>query len=93
MTSNRPPTEWYALFPNAVLAEGALDRLINASHHVILEGKSYRPRQRPDANARPDGPAKRDVAENEPLRSPRRPAMERTNSTTPGGKGVNTTKN
>ncbi len=52
VTSNRPPSEWYALFPNAVLAEGALDRLINASHHVTLEGKSYRPRQRPDAQER-----------------------------------------
>ena len=48
VTSNRPPTEWYALFPNAVLAEGALDRLINAAHHLTLQGKSYRPQRRPD---------------------------------------------
>ncbi len=48
VTSNRPPAEWYALFPNAVLAEGALDRLINAAHHVTLQGKSYRPQRRPD---------------------------------------------
>jgi len=48
VTSNRAPQEWYALFPNAVLAEGALDRLINASHHVVLDGKSYRPQRRPD---------------------------------------------
>lgn len=48
VTSNRAPQEWYALFPNAVLAEGALDRLINASHHVLLDGKSYRPQRRPD---------------------------------------------
>ena len=48
VTSNRPPTEWYALFPNAVLAEGALDRLINAAHHITLQGKSYRPQRRPD---------------------------------------------
>ena len=26
VTSNRPPQDWYALFPNPVLAEGALDR-------------------------------------------------------------------
>jgi len=31
-----------------VLAEGALDRLINAAHHVTLQGKSYRPQRRPD---------------------------------------------
>jgi len=48
VTSNRPPSEWYALFPNAVLAEGVLDRLINAAHHVTLQGKSYRPQRRPD---------------------------------------------
>ncbi len=48
VTSNRPPTDWYALFPNPVLAEGALDRLINAAHHVTLQGKSYRPQRRPD---------------------------------------------
>lgn len=46
--SNPPPQDWYALFPNPVLAEGALDRLINAAHHVTLQGKSYRPQQRPD---------------------------------------------
>ena len=46
VTSNRAPQEWYAL-PNPVLAEGALDRLINAAHHVTLEGKSYRLQRRP----------------------------------------------
>lgn len=46
-TSNRSPQDWYALFPNPVLAESALDRLVNASHHLVLEGKSYRPRLRP----------------------------------------------
>lgn len=30
VTSNRPPSDGYALFPNPVLAEGALDRLITA---------------------------------------------------------------
>jgi DNA replication protein DnaC len=47
VTSNRSPEDWYALFPNPVLAESALDRLVNASHHLILKGQSYRPRLRP----------------------------------------------
>ena len=38
VTSNRPPTDWYTLFPNAVLAESALDRLVNSAHHVIFRG-------------------------------------------------------
>jgi len=48
VVSNRPPQEWYALFANPVLAEGALDRLVNSSHYVLMEGQSYRPRHRPD---------------------------------------------
>ena len=48
IASNRAPHDWYPLFPNPVLAEGTLDRLINSSHHVLLEGRSYRPMLRPD---------------------------------------------
>lgn len=48
VASNRSPQDWYPLFPNPVLAEGILDRLINKAHHVIIQGKSYRPRLRPD---------------------------------------------
>ena len=47
LTSNRSPKDWYELFPNPVVAESVLDRLINASFHVHMEGKSYRPRRRP----------------------------------------------
>jgi len=90
VTSNRPPTEWYALFPNPVLAEGALDRLINAAHRVTLEGKSFRPRQRPDARERSEGVITGDLAENEALRSPRTPATERARVVTLGARGVKT---
>lgn len=50
VTSNRAPQDWYGLFPNPVVAESALDRLINSAHHVTMVGKSYRPLQRPDRN-------------------------------------------
>ncbi len=93
VTSNRPPSEWYALFPNPVLAEGALDRLINASHHVTLEGKSYRPRQRPDAKERSEGTPSGNLAQNGALRSPRTPETERPNITTLGRKAVETKRN
>ncbi|MGR6968037.1 IS21-like element helper ATPase IstB [Streptomyces cynarae] len=43
ITSNRAPSDWYPLFPNPVVAESLLDRLINASHQVIMNGPSYRP--------------------------------------------------
>ena len=47
VVSNREPADWYGLFPNPIIAEGVLDRLVNSSYHIVLEGKSYRPRHRP----------------------------------------------
>jgi DNA replication protein DnaC len=52
LTSNRAPGDWYGLFPNPVVAEGALDRLVNRAHHLLMEGNSYRPNKRP-GNGRP----------------------------------------
>jgi DNA replication protein DnaC len=50
LTSNRAPADWYPLFPNPVVAESILDRLINTAHHVAMPGRSYRPRRRPTTN-------------------------------------------
>lgn len=47
LTSNRAPADWYPLFPNPVVAESLLDRLINTSHQIFMNGPSYRPNQRP----------------------------------------------
>jgi hypothetical protein len=47
LTSNRKPLDWYPLFPNPVVAESLLDRLINTSHQAFMDGPSYRPRKRP----------------------------------------------
>jgi DNA replication protein DnaC len=46
-TANRQAQDWYSLFPNPVVAESILDRVVNAAHHVAMEGKSYRPMKRP----------------------------------------------
>jgi DNA replication protein DnaC len=48
LTTNRAPADLYALFPNPVLAEGLLDRLLNSAHLVTMLGRSYRPHQRPN---------------------------------------------
>jgi DNA replication protein DnaC len=53
LTSNRAPSDWYSLFPNAVVGESILDRLLNSCHHVLMEGRSYRPNRRPGARPRP----------------------------------------
>src|SRR6266487_423953 len=42
-TSNRSPVDWYALFPNPVVAESLLDRLINTSHQVFMTGPTSDP--------------------------------------------------
>ncbi len=51
LTSNRTPNDWYGLFPNPVVAESLLDRLINTSHQILINGPSYRPRKRPGRKA------------------------------------------
>lgn len=47
ITANRAPVDWYPLFPNPVVAESLLDRLINTSHQIFMNGPSYRPNKRP----------------------------------------------
>lgn len=54
LTTNREPRDLYALFPNPVLAEGLLDRLLNSAHVVTMLGRSYRPRQRPGGHSDTD---------------------------------------
>jgi DNA replication protein DnaC len=53
VTSNRAPADWYDLFPNAVVAESTLDRLVNNAHRMHIEAASYRARQRPKPLAAP----------------------------------------
>ena len=47
ITANRSAADWYSLFPNPVVAESILDRVVNTAHHLHLEGRSYRPNKRP----------------------------------------------
>lgn len=47
LTTNRAPKDLYALFPNPVVAEGLLDRLLNSAYIVTMLGRSYRPQHRP----------------------------------------------
>ncbi|MFB7675092.1 ATP-binding protein [Kitasatospora purpeofusca] len=47
ITSNRAPGDWYPLFPDPVVAESLLDRLIDAGHPVVMNGPGCRPGKRP----------------------------------------------
>jgi DNA replication protein DnaC len=47
VTSNRTPDEWVTLMADPLLAQSAVDRLVSTCHELIVEGESYRRRQRP----------------------------------------------
>src|SRR5260370_5242943 len=47
VTSNRAPDEWLPLMTDPLLAQSAVDRLTSTCHELIIEGESYRRRQRP----------------------------------------------
>jgi DNA replication protein DnaC len=47
VTSNRAIEEWIPLFDDPILAQSALDRLAHNGYQVVLDGPSYRSRQRP----------------------------------------------
>lgn len=46
-TSNRKPQEWLGVMADALLAQSAVDRLVNSAYELVLEGESYRRRQKP----------------------------------------------
>jgi len=47
VTSNRGPDEWLPTFADPVRAQSALDRFTNAAYDLVIEGESYRRRQKP----------------------------------------------
>jgi DNA replication protein DnaC len=47
LTSNRDAGEWIALMSDPLLAQSAVDRLVATSYELVIEGESYRRRQRP----------------------------------------------
>jgi DNA replication protein DnaC len=56
VTSNRGPDEWLATFADPVRAQSAIDRFMGNSYDLVIDGESYRPRQKPklDRNAEND---------------------------------------
>lgn len=47
VTSNREPIEWIGQMADALLAQSAIDRLQSAAYELVLDGDSYRRRQKP----------------------------------------------
>jgi DNA replication protein DnaC len=53
ITSNRDPSEFLAQMADPLLAQSAVDRLQSAAHELVIEGESYRKRQRPKLSEQP----------------------------------------
>jgi len=51
VTSNRGPDEWLATFADPLRAQSAIDRFRGNSYDLVIEGESYRPRQKPKVRA------------------------------------------
>ena len=47
VTSNREPVEWLGLMADPLLAQSAIDRLQSAAYELVIDGESYRRRQKP----------------------------------------------
>jgi DNA replication protein DnaC len=47
VTSNRDPAEWLATFADQVRAQAAIDRFTSNAYDLVIEGESYRGRQKP----------------------------------------------
>ena len=47
VTSNREPIEWLGQMADPLLAQSAIDRLQSAAYELVLDGESYRRRQKP----------------------------------------------
>jgi DNA replication protein DnaC len=59
VTSNREPVEWLALMADGLLAQSAIDRLQSSAYELILDGDSYRRRQKPTPGHPPQDPPSR----------------------------------
>lgn len=47
LTSNRDPSEWLSAMADPLLAQSAVDRLKSAAWELVIEGASYRQREKP----------------------------------------------
>jgi DNA replication protein DnaC len=57
ITSNRDTAEWLSMFDDVLLAQSAVDRFKNAAYDFVVDGESYRPKQKPKLDETSTSPA------------------------------------
>lgn len=50
LTSNRDPSEWLGILADPLLAQALVDRFTNNAYDLVIEGESYRKKQKPRLN-------------------------------------------
>ena len=69
VTTNRePPGEWLAAMADPLLAEAAIDRLTSNAYQLVVDGPSYRQRQRPGHQRHPSPPGGRPTPSSTPAK-------------------------
>lgn len=58
LTSNRGPDEWLATFADPVRAQAAVDRFTSNAYDLVIDGESYRRRQKPSLKQPPPAATK-----------------------------------
>ena len=61
LTSNRDTSEWLAVMADPLLAQSAIDRLTSAAWELVIEGESYRRREKPTLTPTASQTASRDA--------------------------------
>ena len=56
VTSNRTPEEWLSMMADPLLAQSAVNRLASTAHELVIEGESYRRRQKPSITSSTSAP-------------------------------------
>lgn len=88
VTSNRGPDEWLATFADPVRAQSAIDRFCGNSYDLVIEGESYRPRQKPTLSGTKAPSAasvpQRSRAKTDPTSSTQTPRAATIHQATPG---------
>jgi DNA replication protein DnaC len=59
LTSDRDPSEWLAMMADPLLAQSAVDRLKSAAWELVIEGSSYRQREKPRLDTSQQRPSSR----------------------------------